>query len=523
MAVLSRSYSAAFTGIEAHLVTVEANVGAGLPGTYIVGLGDKSIAESRDRVKIATQNSGFPWPKTKTVVSLSPASLRKSGSHFDLAMTVAILCAGRSLSYSQQQCADEALASTMFLGEVGLDGGLKPVSGVLPALIEANRAGLKTVVVPAANAKEAVLAEGIAVYGARSLAEVFAFISGEAGLPTCAQLLQGTPPSNDGTNSPDFADIVGQPEARMAAEVAAAGGHHFLMIGPPGSGKSMVAMRMPGILPALTHDQMLEATAVHSVAGRTYGGPVLEAPFVAPHYSVTRAALLGGGSGIPRPGAVSLAHHGVLFLDEVSEVSAATLDGLRTPLELGYVRLIRATGDVYFPARFQLVMAANPCRCGAEETADCKCPAAVRQKYLSNVSGPLRDRLDIVVRTRGKGASLRSEVQEGSAAIRQRVAAARQRAHERWAAAGVSARCNADVSGALLRRDFPADEEAMAFMETYLADGKLSQRGVDRTLRLAWTLADLEAQAVPTLDHVARAVDLHAGLESDDLAEAVAA
>ncbi|MDY6050141.1 MAG: YifB family Mg chelatase-like AAA ATPase [Corynebacterium sp.] len=513
--MLSRSYSVAFTGINAHLVTVEANVGAGLPGTYIVGLADKSVAESRDRIKIATLNSGFQWPKAKTLVSLSPAALRKSGSHFDVAMAVAILAAGGGLSHP----INDTLATTVFLGELGLDGALKPVRGVLPALMEAQRVGLTRAVIPLANSGEAGLISGMRVFGATTLAEVIAFACGEVSLPECSgqHLDTSTRPG-----AKDFADVVGQPEARFAAEVAAAGGHHFLMIGPPGSGKSMVATRLPSILPPLTHDEILEATTVHSVAGRTYGGPVTQAPFVAPHYSVTRAALLGGGSGIPRPGAVSLAHHGVLFLDEVSEVSAATLDGLRTPLELGHVRLIRANGDVYFPASFQLVMAANPCRCGAEITEQCRCSVDARNRYLTNLSGPLRDRLDLIVRTRAKGARLKTEVQESSQVIRERVCAARQRARWRWEKAGLEVQKNAEIPGAILRREYPANDEAMAYLEVFLGEGAISQRGVDRTLKLAWTLADVDGADRPTLGHVAQAVELHSGFEDLAVMEAVA-
>ena len=499
---LARTNSVAFEGVTARIVDVEANVGPGLPGTYIVGLADKAVAESRDRIKLAAQNSHLPWPKTKIIVSLSPASLRKSGSHFDLPMVLSILFASDTGTYEEH-----VLSTTVFLGELSLDGAIKPVTGVIPAILAAKQAGFVRVVIPTGNAAEATLCQDMDIRVASSLAEVVRFVCGEEELDHADDA--ASEPGTDSSATRDMRDVAGQPEARRAAEIAAAGGHNFLMIGPPGSGKSMIAARLPGLLPDLTPDHKLEATAVHSVAGRTFTGPITQPPFVAPHHSVTRAALIGGGSGNPVPGAVSLAHRGVLFLDEVSEISASILDSLRTPLEQGYVRLIRSRRDVYFPAKFQLVMAANPCRCGAEEPSACRCSANARARYLNNVSGPLRDRLDMVVRTHAQGSVIRSEEQESTATIRERVIEARGRAGHRWARAYHPGATNADIDGAWLRREFPADEEAMEYLAVHLARGDISQRGVDRTLKLAWTIADLAGDARPDIDHVAQALEFH--------------
>ena len=394
-------------------------------------------------------------------------------------------------------------ARTLFMGEVALDGSLLAVTGILPALLAARAAGIDDVVIPRANAAEAGLLEAPRVHTAGTLREVIDWLAGVGPLGTAAPFREQAAPGY-----PDMADVVGQPEARFAAEVAAAGGHHMIMIGPPGSGKSMIAQRLPGLLPPLDQTQRLEATTVHSVAGRTFNGPVLRAPFVAPHHSVTRAALLGGGSGNPTPGAVSLAHHGVLFLDEVSEIPAGVLDTLRTPLECGAVRILRSRQDITFPARFQLILAANPCRCGAEHPQDCRCAGRARATYLSNLSGPLLDRIDIVAATHARGTVRHQGGQESSAVIAERVAQARERALHRWRRSGLGDLLNARVDQHVLRRDFPAEEAAMMYLGVFLADGSISQRGVDRTLKTSWTLCDLDGSDRPGLDHVARALEM---------------
>lgn len=481
----------ALEGVIAHIVTIEANIGAGLPGIQVVGRTDTAINESRQRIKTAMINSGLSWPKTKIVVSMSPASLPKSGSHFDLPLAIAILAADM----------DHLPKGVLFLGELGLDGSLRPVPGILPAIVAAKKHGFHTLVIPPGNSSEASLVSDTRVLLARNLREVLEWIYGNRDLPTATPRTQSSP------RMLDFADIAGQHEAKFAAEVAAAGGHHLMMIGPPGSGKSMLAARIPSILPALTHSQAIESTAIHSIAG-TLGKTITHAPFIAPHASVSRPALLGGGSGNPRPGAVSLAHNGILFLDEVSEIGAAVLDSLRAPLEDGEVHLARARRDITYPARFQLIMAANPCRCAAEEPSACVCRSQVRQQYLRNISGPLRDRLDIVMELSGQAAVIHVENEEASASIAQRVAAARERAAHRWFNHGLDVVHNAAMSSTYLRRHCPADESGMALLGAYLAEGQLTQRGVDRCLKLAWTLSDLDGDAQPGLDHIARALEL---------------
>ncbi|WJY92568.1 Competence protein ComM [Corynebacterium faecale] len=495
---LGRSLTTAPSGVTAMVVTVEANVGPGLPGTFVVGLADASITESRDRIRTAVANSSLAWPKTKVIISLSPASVRKSGSHLDLAMAVAVLAA-----QSKDRDFQRNAAATMFLGEVALDGTLVPVTGILPALLAARDTGVDTVVIPAGNHAEAGLMDQPRVYLADNLRDIVGWLDGLVDLDQAPRRLELPSESH-----PDMRDVVGQPEARFAAEVAAAGGHHMMMLGPPGSGKSMIAQRLPGLLPPLDEQQRIEATVVHSVAGRTFDGPVLQAPFVAPHHSVSRAALLGGGSGNPLPGAVSLAHHGVLFLDEVSEIPASILDTLRTPLECGTVRIVRSRQDITFPASFQLVMAANLCRCGAEQPTDCTCTGSARANYLNNLSGPLRDRLDLMVQTHARGAVLSNTGEEATAPIAERVREARHRQAVRWSRAGLRDTVNATVDPHRLRREFPADEGAMAYLGVFLADGAVSQRGVDRALKLSWTLCDLEGGDRPNLDHVARALQL---------------
>lgn len=525
---LGKCHTVALEGVIAHPVAVEAYLGAGLPGIQVVGLADTAISESRDRIRTAVANSQLAWPKTKIVVSMSPASLPKSGSHFDLPMALAVLCAGLAREkgllspvgggfdtfQGEHPCAQ--LSDALVLGELGLDGSVKPVAGIIPALLTARAAGYDTIVIPPGNAQEATLVSDMRVLVAPTLQDAFAWACGHRKLPPVSSVSAPTALPTQRSDL-DFADIAGQHHAKWAAEVAAAGGHHLLMIGPPGSGKSMIAARLPSILPTLDTDKSVEATAIHSIAGKP-GQVVDQAPFIAPHASVTRAALLGGGSGNPRPGAVSLAHHGVLFLDEVSEVPATILDGLRAPLEEGQVRLARARREVAYPARFQLVMAANPCRCAAEDPSQCRCKATARQNYLSNLSGPLRDRLDMIVELKGQSAALHAADEEPSIAIAQRVQVARERAQERWAKAGLEASHNGEVSGAYLRRHRPASEDSMLMLGAYLAQGELSQRGVDRVLRMAWTLADLAGAEQPDLEHVGQALELRGGAGLERLA-----
>jgi len=508
---LASTFSATVEGVGAHCVTVEANVGPGLPGMHIVGLGDKAVGESRDRIRTAVANSTLPWPRTKIMVSLSPANLPKAGSQFDLAAALAVLA-------SMDPRAERRLKRSLIVGELGLGGQLRRVDGILQIILEAlhgdERTGIEHVIIPAGNAHEAALVGHSAVKIAGSLTDAWHWAVGERELPGLETVSHTVQP----VHVPDFRDIVGQEHERRAMEIAAAGGHHVLMIGSPGSGKSMLAERLPSILPDLTPQQVVEATAIHSISGNSTGEVIMQAPFVAPHPSLGRAALIGGGSGIPRPGAVSHAHHGVLFLDEVSEIDAHTLDALRVPLEKGEVRLTRARREVVYPANFQLVMAANPCRCGVDNAAKCTCRSSERATYLRNLSGPLRDRIDISLTTTSVGALVTNGDNESSAAIAERVLAARDRARRRWSQAGLPATTNSRIPGAVLRRHFPADEDGMGVIGKALSDGTITQRGVDRLLRLAWTVADLGGVEKPRLAEVMDALDLRATQHAEVMA-----
>ncbi|MDY3127786.1 MAG: YifB family Mg chelatase-like AAA ATPase [Corynebacterium sp.] len=493
----------AIDGVVAHLVTVEANIGRGLPGMHVIGSTDTAISQARSRIRTAASNLGLEWPKTKIVVSMSPAALPKAGAHFDLSLAIAVLSAAvNDASFMPPETLSRRLDKTLFLGEVGLDGSVRPVPGLLSAVMCAQEHGITTLVIPPGNAPEAALIHDLTVKVAHTLKEAFLWAIGETELAT---VIATSPAAM--APSVDFADIAGQKDAKFAAEVAAAGGHHFMLIGPPGAGKSMIAARMPTILPQLTHAQTIETTAIHSLTG-VLGEVIMRAPFIAPHASVTKAALVGGGSGTPRPGAVSLAHYGILFLDEVSEIPAQILDSLRAPLEDGEIRLSRAARTVQFPARFQLMMAANPCRCAAEDPASCTCTVRERINYLKNLSGPLRDRLDMTVHVSGASARINTEGEETSADIAERVAQARERAVWRWSHRGVDVATNAEVPSTFLRKNALADDSAMALISAYLAHGELTQRGVDKILKLAWTLADLRDIDRPDIACVADAAQL---------------
>lgn len=492
---LGRAFSVAVRGLDGVIVEIEADITSGLPGVHLVGLPDAALQESRDRVRAAITNCGNSWPMSRLTLALSPATLPKMGSVYDLALAAAVLSADLKKEWPR-------LEKTVLLGELALDGRVRPVKGVLPAVLSAKREGWPVVVVPSDNLAEASLVDGIEVWGVRTLGQLHTWFEGKTELfgrisaPDCAP-----------ERTADLADVVGQSQARYAVEVAAAGAHHLMLTGPPGIGKTMLAQRLPGLLPPLSHSESLEVTAIHSVAGLLSGETPLitRAPFVAPHHTSSVAALVGGGSGMARPGAVSRAHRGVLFLDEFAELGVSSLEALRTPLEDGEIRLARRDGVARYPARFQLLLAANPCPCAPVNSADCVCSSQARRRYLGKLSGPLMDRVDLRVDMHPvRAGAFAPDAGESSVAVRERVAAARLAAEQRWKPYGI--RTNAEVSGSLLRRKFRLAKATMAPLQTALDRGVVSIRGVDRCLRVAWTLADLAGRGAPELADVTAAL-----------------
>ena len=493
--MLGHAFSVAVRGLDGEIVEIEADINAGLPGFHLVGLPDAAVQESRDRIRAAITNCGNSWPMSRLTVALSPATLPKAGSLYDVALAAAVLSAARKNPWHR-------LEKAVLLGELALDGRIRPVHGVLPAVLAAKRRGWPTVIVPVGNLAEASLVDGIEVLGAFTLRQLQNWLDTGSGLDTRVQI-----PTPDEQHMVDLTDVVGQSQARFAVEVAAAGAHHLMLTGPPGVGKTMLAQRLPGLLPNLTESEALEVTAIHSIAGLLCEEMPLitRPPFIAPHHSSSVASLVGGGSGMARPGAISRAHRGVLFLDECAEIRLSALEALRTPLEDGEVRLARRDGVARYPARFQLIMAANPCPCARTRPQDCVCSALEKRRYLGKLSGPLLDRVDLRVQMHTvRAGAFAPEPGESTDVVRARVATARAAATERWRPHGFTT--NAEVSGAVLRRRFRLPADVMAPLRNSMERGLLSIRGLDRCLRVAWTLADIAGRTSPSNDDVSVAL-----------------
>ena len=498
-----RTYAGALLGIDAVTVTVEVNITGGGLGLYLVGLPDNAVKESEQRIRAAFENSGERMSGRKVVVSLAPADLRKEGSGFDLPIAVGILAA-------MERIRPEAIGEAMFAGELSLDGSLKPVRGVLPLAVAAQRAGLRRLILPVENAGEAAVVEGIEVLGAATLREVIEALNGERTIEPA------TPPGDDPFDparmdyAEDFADVRGQAHAKRALEIAAAGGHNVLMIGAPGSGKTMLARRLPTILPPLTREEALETTKIHSVAGKTNfaGGLMTRRPFRAPHHLTSQVALIGGGQS-PRPGEVSLAHNGVLFLDELPEFGRNVLEVLRQPLEEKRIVVSRAKYSVEYPANFTLVAAMNPCPCGYynHPTKECTCSPGAVHRYMGRISGPLLDRIDLQVEvTPVTPAELTAAAPgEPSAVIRERVIRAREVQAERFR--GVEGvHTNSMMGSSLLREWCRLDAASAALLERAMERLSLSARAYDRILKVARTIADLAGRADIAAADIAEAI-----------------
>ncbi|UPZ28710.1 YifB family Mg chelatase-like AAA ATPase [Streptomyces sp. LRE541] len=525
----ARTCSVALVGVDGVVVEVQADLEPGVAAFTLVGLPDKSLTESKDRVRAAVVNSGGEWPQKKLTVGLSPASVPKGGSGFDLAIACAALGASERID-------PRVLADIVMIGELGLDGRVRPVRGVLPAVLAAAEAGYEQVVVPESAAAEASLVPGVSVLGVRSLRQLIAVLTDEP-VPDEDPDEQGRTNPLAGLRMPgtgaatgmhsmgaaqhdhehDLADVVGQLSARTAVEVAAAGGHHLFLEGPPGAGKTMLAERLPAVLPRLHRSESLEVTAVHSVAGLLPPGkPLVDvAPYCAPHHSATMQALVGGGQGVARPGAVSLAHRGVLFLDETPEFSSRALDALRQPLESGHVVIARSAGVVRFPARFLMVLAANPCPCGRFSQRDtlCECSPSMIRRYQARLSGPLLDRVDLRVevdRVTRSQLTERGARGESTETVADRVREARARAAARLT--DTPWRTNSEVPGRELRSRWYASPGAMDDAERSLERGVLTARGLDRVLRVAWTVADLAGRDRPGVADVTLALQLRTGV-----------
>ena len=485
------------SGIQGNIISAECYISGGLPGFDIVGLPDAAVKEARERVRAAAKSSGLKFPVSRITVNLSPASLKKAGTHYDLPILLSILCAAGEIRRPAPDCA--------FLGEVSLDGEVRPVSGVLPMALAAKQNGFRFLFVPAQNAAEATLARGPEIIPVHNVRELADGLNGLRELP-------GEPlwePEPDSSPMPDFQDVLGQENVKRALEVAAAGSHNVLLIGPPGSGKSMLSKRLPSILPDMTWAESLEVSKIYSILGLlTPQRPlVTRRPFRAPHHTVSNAGLVGGGSN-PRPGEISMAHKGVLFLDELPEFRKDSLDLMRQPLEDGRVTISRVSGSVTYPAEFMMVCAMNPCKCGwyGDPSGRCRCSQQSVENYQSRISGPMLDRIDIIVEVNAVPfEDLRERTQaEPSSAIKQRVDAARKLQLARFGED--TGMCNARMGPKEMREHCPLSEECAALMKDAFDSMGLTARSYDRILRVARTIADLDGSADIQVPHIAEAI-----------------
>ena len=497
-----KTYAGAIVGIDAVTVTVEVNLAESGLGLFLVGLPDNAVKESEQRIRSAFENTGMRMTAKKIVVNLAPADLRKEGAAFDLPIAVAMLAA-------TSQVVDEKLSSTMFAGELSLDGGVKGVKGVLPLVVKAREEGLKRVILPLENAAEGAVVEGIDIIGVRSLGEVVGYLNGDITIvPTVSgEDVEGVAALNRYVE--DFSDVKGQAQVKRALEIAAAGGHNVIMIGAPGSGKTMLARRLPSIMPPMTLEEALEATKIHSVAGKlgTTSGLLTQRPFRAPHHLTSQVALIGGGQS-PQPGEVSLAHNGILFLDELPEFGRNVLEVLRQPLEDKKITVSRAKYSVEYPANFSLVASMNPCPCGYynHPTKECTCPPSAVHRYMSRISGPLLDRIDLHIEvTPVPLAEMMSErVEESSEVVRERVIRARRIQSERFKGLGIHT--NSMMNSKMLRDYCPLDERSRALLERAMAQLNLSARAHDRIIKVARTIADLAGEENIGVAHISEAI-----------------